>query len=191
MGPFLLPSATSGGAEIPPVTAANPNPDPDNANFPGGRTAYPGTGKSYISDPAREGPVTGSPTGNNFVRIQGPPGSNIGGSGLADITATNFTLVGRIFTGAVPSQVTVDRASYARPVATSPTGNKVDVFATAFPATQGRIPGSLPPAVITPQLQYYDAPCVVDPVTGVQSPPPITPTQMLAPAQPTGARARQ
>ncbi len=51
VGPFLLASNTPGGAELPPVTAATV----------GGATAYPGTGKTYIADPARIGPVTGSP----------------------------------------------------------------------------------------------------------------------------------
>ena len=35
IGPFLLPSATPGGAEMPPVTAANPTPDTDPAHFDG------------------------------------------------------------------------------------------------------------------------------------------------------------
>ncbi|MFL5376771.1 MAG: hypothetical protein ACJ787_02580, partial [Myxococcales bacterium] len=54
MGPFLLPSATPGGAEMAPLTAANPTPDTDPAHFGGvfAATPYPGTGKSYIADPA-------------------------------------------------------------------------------------------------------------------------------------------
>jgi hypothetical protein len=43
IGPFLLPSAASGGAEMPPVTAANPTPDTDPAHFGGvfAPTPYP------------------------------------------------------------------------------------------------------------------------------------------------------
>ncbi len=63
IGPFLLPSATPGGAEMPALTAANPAPDTDPAHFGGAfaATPYPGTGRSYIADPARVGPITGSP----------------------------------------------------------------------------------------------------------------------------------
>ncbi|MBK5105775.1 MAG: hypothetical protein JJE42_16125, partial [Burkholderiales bacterium] len=35
LGPFLLPSATPGGAEMPPLTAANQTPDTDPAHFKG------------------------------------------------------------------------------------------------------------------------------------------------------------
>src|SRR4029077_15194325 len=62
MGPWLLPSATPGGAGMPALTAANPTPDTDPVHFGGvfTPTAYPGTGAAYIADPARIGPVTGS-----------------------------------------------------------------------------------------------------------------------------------
>jgi hypothetical protein len=38
----------------------------------------------------------------------------------------------------------------------------VDVFATGLPSTQARIPAGPAPAQVTPQLQYYDAPCVAN-----------------------------
>lgn len=155
LGPFLLPAATPGGAELPPV-------------------AGPAPGKLYIADPAREGPVTGSPLGpdRNYVRVEGPAGSNLDGAGNSFIETTNFALVGRVFTGAIPSQVTIDRASYARPLAGP---QKIDVFATAFPATQGRLPGGPAPAVVTPLLRYYDDACGVDAVSGALTAPAVTP----------------
>ncbi|MBP1777527.1 MAG: hypothetical protein H6Q86_3537, partial [candidate division NC10 bacterium] len=162
VGPFLLPSAAPGGAEMPPVSAANPTPDTDPQHFPGGApTAYPGTGRSYIADPARIGAVTGSALApfvspadgltynHNIFRIEGPTGV---------LSTFDFSLMGRVFEGPLAGQVTVDRASYAR----SATANKVDVFATGLPSTQARIPAGPPPAQVTPQLQYYDAPCVAN-----------------------------
>jgi hypothetical protein len=165
LGPYLLPSATPGGAEMPALTALNPTPDIAPAHFGGvfGPTPYPGTGKAYIADPARIGPVTGSPVGQNYFRIEGPAGSNLGGPGINFIQTNDFSLMGRVFEGAIPSRVTVDRASYARPLAGT---QKVDVFATAFPAMQARLPAGGPPAVTTPHLQFYDAACGVDPVSG-------------------------
>ncbi len=64
IGPFLLPSAVPGGIEVPPIpdlvkgSTAQPGPDPfyDLLAAP---TVYPGTGRKYIADPARVGPLTG------------------------------------------------------------------------------------------------------------------------------------
>lgn len=160
IGPFLLPSATPGGLEMRPVTAANPTPDTDPAHFGGvfAPTPYPGTGKSYIADPARIGPVTGSvmepytvsdgTTRNpNIFRVEGP-------NGFVTET-TDFALSGRLFEGAIGGQLTVDRASYTR----SAEGQTVDVLATATPAAQARIPGGAAPATVASQLSYYDAVC--------------------------------
>ncbi len=40
--------------------------------------------------------VTGSPTGNNFVRVQGPVGSNIGGPGIDAVETNQFNLSAQI-----------------------------------------------------------------------------------------------
>jgi hypothetical protein len=154
LGPFLLPSATPGGAELAAVTG-------------------PVAGKLYIADPGRLGPVTGSPlpdfidsTGasrdHNIFRVEGPVGSNLDSAGNDFIETTDFSLMGRIFQGAIAARVTVNRASYERPDAET---NKIDVFATALPSTQGRIPPNPTPAVTTPNLVFYDGPCF-DPDTG-------------------------
>ncbi len=50
-------------------------------------------GKSYIGDPLIAVEVTGSPTGNNFVQIDGP---DIGGTGLNTIRNTFFNLSGKL-----------------------------------------------------------------------------------------------
>jgi hypothetical protein len=168
LGPFLLPSNSPGGPEL--------------AAVPG-----PVSGKRYIADPGRSGPVTGSPLPNfidstgasrnhNIFRIEGPVGSNLDGQGNNFIETTNFSLMGRIFQGAIAGRVTVDRASYERPVAGP---NKVDVFVTAFPSTQGRIPPNAAPAVVTPVLVYFDGPCV-DPITGDSALAGLTSNQMFA-----------
>lgn len=139
LGPFLLPSDVPGGIESPAVTGP--------------------AGKLYIADPARLGPVTGSPAGQNFFSVEGPNGF---------ILQTNdFNLMGRIFTGTIPGRVTLDRASYTQ----APAVQKLDVFSTAFPTTQGRIPPNATPPAITPLLSFFNAPCDVDPVTGALTAP--------------------
>jgi len=163
LGPFLLPSNTPGGAELPPVVG----PAPDN--------------NLYIADPARSGPVTGSPTGNNFFRIEGPPGSDLDGNGNDFLQTSNFTLMGRIFSGAIPGEVTVDRAYYARNAA----GQKVEVYATGLETTQGRLPGEAPGAAVLPALSFFDAPCTSpvdangDPIPPYSAPVGATETPMF------------
>jgi hypothetical protein len=140
LGPFLLPSSTPGGAELPPVTG-------------------PAPGKLYIADPGRSGPVTGSPlpeyevaggeTRNpNMFRVEGP-------GGVLLFETTNFTLQGRLFSGTMPGRVEVDRASYAR----TASAQQVDVFATAFPTREPRLPAAPIVEPVVPELSLYAAPC--------------------------------
>ncbi|MBE0625816.1 MAG: cadherin-like domain-containing protein [Burkholderiales bacterium] len=173
LGPFLLPSATPGGAEMPALTAANPTPDTDPSHFNGAftPTPYPGTGDAYIADPARIGPVTGSSlpdfvdsNGNlrnhNIFRIEGPPGSALGvdpatGAVVDWAETTNFNLAGRLYAGAMTGNASVSRASYTR----NANGLKLDVLASGSPATGARLPGQPAPESITPALTFFDAPC--------------------------------
>ena len=142
IGPFLLPSNTPGGPELPAV-------------------AGPVGGKMYLANPAREGAVTGSPVGQNFFRVVHQSGWTI--------ESSNFALMGRIFTGAISGKVTVDRASYASTAGATPQ-NKLDVFATAFPATQTRLPAGPPAAAVQPMMAFYPGACVATP-TGTLGPP--------------------
>ncbi|HSB72797.1 MAG TPA: cadherin-like domain-containing protein [Candidatus Methylomirabilis sp.] len=187
IGPFLLPSATSGGPEVPPIPDLLPGQDPfyDAIVAVGGASVYPGTGKKYIADPKRIGPVTGSPlppfVGNdglthdhNTLRIEGP-------NGFVIDAPNNFTLTGRLVAGAIPGATTVDRASYAA----NASGTKLDVFATANESTATRLPAQPAPPTVKPLLSFYETACAgaltIDPVTGVVTvnPPPYT-----APATP-------
>ncbi len=185
VGPFLLPSATPGGAEVPPIPDLVAGQDPwhDILINTGTTTPYPATGKKYIADPARIGTVTGSPlppfVGNdgvtynhNVFRIEGPGGSVV-------IHEENFAMGGRVMANALPGRVTVNRASYAA----SATGNKLDVFATATHTVQGRLPAAPVPSASVPDLGYYDAPCATDPVTGAVTGPPVAAAGGAAPLQ--------
>lgn len=174
LGPFLLPANTPGGAELPSV----PGPVP---------------GKQYIADPNRLGPVTGSAlpdfvdsTGalrnHNIFRIEGPAGSGLSRDPVSGvlrdyIETTDFSLMGRVFTNTLPSRISVDRASYERD-ATGAT--KVDVFASAFTTTQGRLPAQVRPVPVDPQLSFFAAPCggTVDALTGEVSPPYTAPASV-------------
>lgn len=165
VGPFLLASDTPGGAEL--------------AAVPG-----PVAGKLYIADPARLGPVTGSALpdftasdgllhNHNVFRVEGPAGSNLDGAGNDFVETVDFALTGRLFTGQIPGQVTTDRAVYER----DPTFQKIDVYATAFPTGQSRLPGFARPPGIEPVMSFFDGPCTV--ITD-----PADPTKVLDFAQP-------
>ena len=59
IGPFLLPSPAPGGPEVPPIPDLVQGQDPWYDAL-AAKTAYPGTGRKYIADPARLGPLTGA-----------------------------------------------------------------------------------------------------------------------------------
>lgn len=88
----------------------------------------PGVGR-FVGDPQQDHTVTGSPFGTNYVRIEGPEGCNIGGTGIDFIETDQFSLTGKIFEGPTPTPVIFERATYNRT-----TAGWVDVFVTA-PAT--------------------------------------------------------
>ncbi len=194
IGPYLLPSPVAGGAEVPPMPdlkSAPPGTDPfyDSLIALGGATGDPGTGKKYLADPARIGPVTGSPMANfidsdgnsrnhNTFRIEvRAPAPNHDGPVLYVLEGeNNFTIGGRLMTDTLPGKVTDSRASYKADA----TGNVtvLDAFAKADPTTQARLPAQPQVPAVTPMLQFYDQPCAgavtLDPNTGalvVNQPP--------------------
>ena len=60
-----------------------------------GLVTDPASGHVYIGDPRVASAVVGSPTGNNFFRIDGP---NVGGPGVNYVQTTLFNLSGKVFT---------------------------------------------------------------------------------------------
>lgn len=172
LGPFLLPSVTPGGPEVPPMPDLQPGQDPffDAVAAGGGATPYPNNGRRYIADPGRLGPITGGKTmiagqalytvndgttrDPNIFRVEGPNGFVF--------ETTQFSVMGRIYEGPIAGNLKIDRATYARTSSNSPGGpsvNKVDVFATASSATQGRLPAGQPSTTVAPQVSYFNAPC--------------------------------
>jgi hypothetical protein len=151
VGPFLLPSTVPGGPELPAVL-------------------NPSTGRLYLADPARLGPITGSPLAQNYFRVVAltPLGeADILTSPTGTGPVVDFSLAGRVFTGTIPGRVTVDRAAYT----SDGSGRRVDVFASVFPTVQARVPGAARPVEVTPQLDYYHGACNIDVVTGALSAP--------------------
>ena len=84
----------------------------------------------FIGDGVTPHKITGSPTGNNIFRVDGP---NVGGLGVNTIQTDLFTVIGKIFVPATPAALTVDRTSFSR---TAAGGSEINLFAhTAANAT--------------------------------------------------------
>jgi Bacterial Ig domain len=118
-------------------------------------TGFPQTinGETFIGDPNVAGPVTGSPFGTNFFRVDGPVGSNIGGAGINFLQTNLFTVAGKTSTAGLATPMTVDSATYTRDA----TSTQMEVFATTQAisnATTGLPPNPLALANIPSALQF-------------------------------------
>jgi hypothetical protein len=204
IGPFLLPSVSAGGAEVPPMPdllSAPVGTDPwyDAAVAAGAApTADPGTGLKYLADPGRIGTLTGSPlppfTANNVdgttslrdhntfrIEVRHPQADHLGPIAITLDGETNFTVGGRLMTGTLPGAVSNTRGTYHADA--TGTVTSLDAFASAGSTQDARLPaGPIVPAV-TPVLQFFDVPCGgaigTDPVTGL---PVVNPGPYTAPA---------
>ena len=139
------PAAPAAGIFFPPdmQAAATTNIGPF-LKGAAGLIVDPVSGHTYLGDPKVPVAVTGSPTGNNFFRITGP---NIGGTGVNTIQTPLFALSGRVFTGQIPSAMSIDRATFARDA----TSGQIDVFATALPTASLTVSGVGIPATVMTQ----------------------------------------
>jgi hypothetical protein len=179
IGPYLLPSPVAGGIEVPPMpnlqtAPAGTDPFYDLLIAAGAPTANPGTNRQYLADPARIGPVTGSPLpdfiANNLdgsagprnhntfrIEVRAPAPAHDGPVIYVIEGENNFTTSGRLMTAAIPGKVTVERASYKADGAGNVTD--LDVFAAAFPTVQARVPAQPQSPAVTPILSFYDVAC--------------------------------
>ncbi|GAB3775038.1 hypothetical protein GCM10028796_50430 [Ramlibacter monticola] len=186
LGPFLLPSASAGGAEVPPMpdlqsAPAGTDPFYDAAVAAGAApAANPGTGKKYIADPGRVGAVTGSPlppytsyeidssgatsgtpvtrNHNTFrIEVRVPSPTHDGHVFYTADGETNFTMMGRLMTGVIPGNVSNTRSTYKADANGALTD--LDVFAQASPTVQARIPGQPVQPLVTPVISFYDQAC--------------------------------
>jgi hypothetical protein len=93
----------------------------------------PATGVTevFVGDPNFDHTFTGSPFGTNYIRIDGPPGSNLDGAGNDFVLLTTASVVGQKYTAPIPTPTTIKRATYSRDPVKNVVG--VDVFATSAP----------------------------------------------------------
>jgi Big-like domain-containing protein len=90
-----------------------------------------GATETFVADPNLNHTYTGSPFGTNFVRVDGPPGSNISGIGDDFIQNPLGAVVGQQLLAAIPTPMTIKRATYSVDPVKGVTG--VDVYAASTP----------------------------------------------------------
>ena len=188
LGPYLLPSAQAGGAEVPAMpdlkfAPAGTDPFFDLAVAQGAApTVDPGTGKKYLADPGRVGPVTGSPLPDFIARnTDGTSSVRNHNTFRVEVSTldtnqvfytldgeTNFSLSGRLKDGSLEGNVGAGRAVYKADSNGAVTA--LDVFTTATATVQARVPTQPQSPPVKPILAFYDQPCggaiSIDPVSG-------------------------
>ena len=102
----------------------------------------PATGvtESFVGDPNIPHTFTGSPFGTNFIRVDGPVGSNLDGAGNDFIQTPLAAVLGQKWLAPIPTPLSVKRATYSRdPVKNLVT---VDVYAKSAPGAQMIVTGN-------------------------------------------------
>jgi len=102
--------------------------------------------EKFIGDPNVPHSFIGSPSGTNFVRVEGPPGvqiCTIGEPFCVQIDATTTALhvtelaiMGQVWTAAIPVKFKVQHATLSTELVGDTLTNYVDVWATSAPKTQ-------------------------------------------------------
>jgi hypothetical protein len=86
--------------------------------------------EQFVGDPTVLHTFKGSPFNTNFLRIQGPRGSNLDGLGNDFIQVNLGSVLGQKWTQPIPQPLNIDSAYFTR---SSVAGNAVDVWATSSP----------------------------------------------------------
>jgi hypothetical protein len=86
--------------------------------------------EQFVGDPTVPHTFTGSPFGTNFLRIQGPNGSNLDGAGHDFIQVNLGNVLGQKWTQPIAEPLNIDAATFTR---SATAGNGIDVWATSTP----------------------------------------------------------
>jgi hypothetical protein len=143
----------------------------------------PDTGaiETFIGDPNLSEAVTGSPFNNNFVRVQGPPGT---------IQTTLFTVSGKVLDNRAQTPAQINRATYRRtPTGTGTSSTRVEVFGQSsnnsslcFRETVALVPGPPQSPCLTSMLGDNTGQFFGHRLTGSSVPPVV----VLTATDPTG-----
>jgi Big-like domain-containing protein len=110
-----------------------------------GVTLTNAAGEQFLADPNVSHTYAGSPFGTNFIRVDGPVGSNLDGVGNDFIQSPLGTVVGQKYLAPIPTPLSISRASYSRDPVRNITS--IDVFAKTAPGAQMLLTGNGMPSV--------------------------------------------
>jgi hypothetical protein len=104
-----------------------------------------GKTETFVADPNLLHTFTGSPFNTNFVRVDGPVGSNLDGVGNDFIQTPLANVVGQVWLAPIPTPTNVKRATYSR----NPTAGvtSIDVAASSAPGQKIFMTGSGVPSI--------------------------------------------
>jgi hypothetical protein len=105
-----------------------------------------GATESFVGDGNYAHTFTGSPFGTNYIRVDGPVGSNLDGAGNDFILTPLANVMGQKWLAAIPTPLQITRSTYTR----DPAANKIDidVWAKALPTAKLVLSGTDVPSVI-------------------------------------------
>ncbi|HET9595182.1 MAG TPA: Ig-like domain-containing protein [Anaeromyxobacteraceae bacterium] len=106
-------------------------------------TSPTGVTEQFVGDPAFNHTYTGSPFGTNFVRVDGPVGSNLDGVGNDFIQSPLGNVVGQKWTAPIPTPLTISKSYYTRNATTI----GINVAAKSAPGSQMILTGAGMPSV--------------------------------------------
>ena len=143
-------------------------------------------GNTFLGDPNYAHTYTGSPFGTNYVRVDGPVGSNLDGAGNDFIFTPLGNVMGQRWTAPIATAFQIQKAVYTR----NATTDIIDVWATSAPAQKLVLTGDGLPTIQLvefPGGNYYghveEAAAIVPPgvitVTNLSSVPVIALTAGL------------
>ncbi len=95
--------------------------------------------ETFVGDPNVPHTVTGSPFGFNMIRIEGPEGTDLDGSGNNFVESDLFAIEGQLWTTPIPTPLALNRATYAR----NQVASQVDIFASTGPLSNLGIESTL------------------------------------------------
>ncbi|MDD1620374.1 MAG: Ig-like domain-containing protein [Methylococcaceae bacterium] len=89
-------------------------------------------GTNFLGDPNYAHTFTGSPYGTNYIRIQGPPGSNLDGLGNDFIQTSVANVLGQVWGAPIAQPLSINSAYKSRSAGVNGK-NSIDVWATSSP----------------------------------------------------------
>jgi len=102
--------------------------------------------EQFVGDPNYAHTFTGSPFNTNYIRVDGPPGSNLDGAGNDYIQTPLANVLGQLWLQPIPTPLSITRATYSRDPGKNV--NAVDVYAKSAAGAKLIVSGTDMPSLV-------------------------------------------